>query len=85
MRLKRTDLNLPQVALDGPFGPPIDDRPSRCLHCGRMFAASEMIWIALDNDPDDGMWYCPNEECDGADYGFDIHPMSIDERSNVNA
>ena len=80
MRCLRNDPHLPRVALDDPVCPPNSDKTCRCLHCGDTFQANQMEWIAPDQDPEEGMWYCPNQDCDGMGYGVDIHPMKQEEQ-----
>lgn len=66
-------VNLPKVALEDPFGPPENACEVRCLHCGQKYSSSRIVWNP-DRGPD-GLWSCPVPECDGAGFGFDIHPI----------
>lgn len=60
----------PKGDYQDPFAPPIKENPVvECLHCGEQYRSWEMRF--------DDIWYCKNEECDGAGFGFDILPVKI--------
>ena len=63
---------LPKEALEDPFGPPDKVCVVQCLHCGKQFLSSLMVWR---KHGEDWLWMCPTEGCDGGGFGFDIHPV----------
>lgn len=72
--------------LNTSFKPPSKPKRVRCLHCGESYSSDEIkleyrlkfreFEISLDNaDIIEPMWWCKNPDCDGAGYGYDIHPV----------
>jgi hypothetical protein len=56
---------------DDPFAPSKDgEREFRCLHCGRIVNEQE---ITYEERFGRTLWWCPNQSCDGAGVGFDLH------------
>jgi len=71
------------------FKPPLKPVRVRCSHCDAEYSSSEvkleyrplaqhhMVQALLD-DGANGLrpaWWCPDIHCDGAGFGFDIHPI----------
>ena len=58
------------------FAPPPKPCKVLCLHCGGQFKSSEMKYEVRPEMsprfPDEPFWYCPDAECDGAGFGFDL-------------
>ena len=50
---------------------------SKCLHCGKVFSSSSMIWGTKEGVRALGpIWWCPTPLCDGAGFGYDIFPVA---------
>jgi hypothetical protein len=64
--------SLPAEALDDPFRPPAEPCEVFCIHCGNTYMSDQIVW-RQDADGK-GFWCCPVAGCDGAGFGFDIHP-----------
>ena len=64
--------NLPKEAMDDCFKPPDEPCQVQCLHCGQQYSSADIIWCEGE---DGGFWRCPIENCDGAGFQFDIHPV----------
>ena len=67
------------------FAPPRDPVECYCLHCQRTFM-SDKIWLQRvigDRDGMDGFWMCPNNNCSGAGFTFDIFPTDPDHPANA--
>ena len=64
--------NLPREAMEDCFRPPEEPCQVQCLHCGQQYSSSDIVWRG---DDDGGHWCCPIEDCDGAGFQFDIHPV----------
>ena len=47
----------------------------RCIHCGKQFKMLDMVFEYRFGESEP-LWWCPKPTCDGAGYGFDIHPVS---------
>ncbi|MCX5660461.1 MAG: hypothetical protein NTW19_12165 [Planctomycetota bacterium] len=67
---------LPAEAMKDRFRPPSDELAvlCSCLHCppdAPPFEAVEMRWLA-----DVKKWACPETECGGLGFDFDIHPVA---------
>ncbi|HUT58235.1 MAG TPA: hypothetical protein VNA25_10345 [Phycisphaerae bacterium] len=62
----------PREAMDDPFCPPAEPCRVCCLHCGQEYDSSQIVWRSGANG---AFWCCPVEGCDGAGFGFDIHPV----------
>lgn len=70
------DNHLPPEALDDPFGPPKENKPVTCLHCGEVYDSYRIEWREFpDGEGKQGFWCCPIEDCDGRGYGIDIYPV----------
>lgn len=67
---------LPREASEDVFGPPLEPVEVRCLHCGRRFVSSEMVWDRRGADWGPEFWHCPTQGCAGAGFGFDIFPVA---------
>ena len=61
----------PREASDDPFCPPAEPCRVRCLHCGREYDSSQIVWRSGENG---SFWCCPTPGCGGMGFGFDIHP-----------
>ncbi len=58
---------LPERARRDPMAPPREPVAVRCLHCGREYSSSEIVWFY-------GLWCCPWEGCGGTGFLFDLVP-----------
>jgi hypothetical protein len=57
-----------------PFKPPEVPVLVFCLHCESEFMSSDMVYEKR-NTPD-RLWFCPNPQCSGGGFGFDIFPIN---------
>jgi len=70
-----------QRAKKDSLGPPEQSVLCKCWHCGEQYQSSKMFYghkegiVTLNNTP---LWWCPTEDCDGAGFRFDIHPVEND-------
>ena len=48
------------------------DREMRCLHCRDTLNESTIVYEKRHGHPH-ALWYCPNEDCDRAGVGIDLH------------
>jgi hypothetical protein len=64
---------------DGAFPPPEEPVEVRCIHCGKEFLSSAMVkrW---QEHMSEFAWCCPDDECDGVGFCFDIWPLDPDWR-----
>jgi hypothetical protein len=53
------------------FAPTEQNREVECCHCGWRYKEHEAVWERRGGLL---LWWCKNEECDGAGVGFDLHP-----------
>jgi hypothetical protein len=63
-------------AQDDQFKPDMTrpDEEIKCLHCGGNFRMREMVFESrFPGDPP--IWWCPNRECDGRGFGWDLHTV----------
>jgi hypothetical protein len=71
------------------FGPPKDNVRVECWHCGRKYNSGELRLMyrprmqgALVDAVGNGLsklsplWWCKHDDCDGAGFGHDIHPVT---------
>jgi hypothetical protein len=61
------------------FPPPADVIDVHCIHCGKTFVSSDMVKRWIDSTAEYA-WCCPDEECDGVGFCFDIWPVDPDWR-----
>ena len=65
---------LPPEALEDCFRPPTEPVMVRCLHCDHEYTSDLIYWDDTEG-PGKGFWRCPIEDCGGAGFQFDIHPL----------
>lgn len=72
----RMDNHLPPEAHEDCFRPPSIPTEVCCLHCGQCYESYLIQWreSTLPDGRGRGFWCCPVSGCDGAGFGFDIHP-----------
>lgn len=58
------------------FKPPSVPTEVGCLHCQRVFMSDQMVWRIMTNPDGEkhGFWCCPDQDCDGKGFGFDLLP-----------
>lgn len=63
-----------------PFRPPSIPTLVWCMHCHEEYDSWKMCYeITTDEDGrEHGFWRCGTPGCDGAGFGFDIHPVDPD-------
>jgi hypothetical protein len=58
---------------DDPFRPGLSStRKVKCIHCDRTYEEKEIRWGYRYGS---WLWWCKHAGCDGAGFGFDIHPV----------
>jgi hypothetical protein len=65
-----------------PFKPPAIPTEVFCLHCKQVFESYLIEWrveTAADGAPH-GFWCCPNSDCGGRGFGFDLLPTDPEYR-----
>lgn len=63
-------------AQDDQFKPDMTrpDEEIECWHCGGKFRMREIVFeIRFSEGPP--LWWCPNPECDGRGFRFDLHTV----------
>ena len=63
---------------DDDFRPSKHNRVVECWHCGDVYRESEARYetrprFTPHTGPDTKLWWCRNDDCDGAGIGFDLH------------
>lgn len=77
--MKQDRSKLPPSALEDPMGPPPNPTEVNCLHCGKVYNSEEIVWKnEKESGVPNGGWCCPMPGCNGAGFGFDIHPTNPD-------
>ena len=61
------------------FKPPKEPVEVACLHCLGVFMSNEMKY----ENRGVTLWWCPDENCDGAGFGFDLHETSEPFGANI--
>lgn len=66
------------------FKPPAEPVEVKCLHCGEVYSSDKITYYrkrGMRNYDSRtrrmtavALWFCPTIGCDGAGFGFDIHP-----------
>lgn len=77
-----------EKCVDDGFGPPADAVRVECWHCGEKYNSNEMkrayrprFQAAITETVGRGfprldpLWWCKNDDCDGAGFGHDIHAV----------
>lgn len=59
------------------FPPPIDAIMVYCLHCGKEYMSSEMVFRSGEETPSmpGGLWCCATPGCRVGGFGLDIFPV----------
>lgn len=83
---------------DGFFGPPKVECEVECWHCGDRYLSGEMIRAYrprmqghISEAVGNGfrgltpLWWCKNDDCDGAGFGHDIHPFKPRKKKSKRA
>jgi hypothetical protein len=71
--------DLPPEAYEDCFHPPSVPTQVFCLHCQEMYDSYLIEWREEKTPRGrQGFWRCPTPGCDGAGFGFDIHPIDPD-------